>query len=147
MGSCNTDSNQTKHIVKMFVTSTATAVIFHFFTAAPADQSSSASSVSSKITYPWWILLSSSLAVVLIVVSIYLTRTRTKTVVHDRSDIEAVLRVDGVENSDVVGYVAFTGSETVGYVTDVGNNPEIELAENHSAAAGGWVSQKLEGLP
>merc|ERR1712121_100557 len=151
MGSCNTDSNQTKHIVKMFVTSgtlnVATAVIFHLFTAALADQSSSASSASTKITYPWWILLSSSVAVVLIVVSIYLTRTRTKTVVHDRSDIEAVLRVDGVENSDVVGYVAFTGSETVGYVTDVGNNPEIELAEKHSAAAGRWVSQKLEGLP
>merc|ERR1712038_1382756 len=151
MGSCNTDSNQTKHIVKMFVTSTATAVIFHLFTAVLADQSSSASSTNStKITYPWWLLLSSSVAVVLIVVSIYLTRTRTrsKTVVHDRSDIEAVLRVDGVENNDVVGYVAFTGSETVGYVTDVGNNPEIELAEKHSAAATrGWVCQKLEGLP
>merc|ERR1712038_1277760 len=140
----------TRHIVKMFVTSTATAVIFHMFTAVLADQSSSASSANStKITYPWWLLLSSSVAVVLIVVSIYLTRTRTstKTVVHDRSDIEAVLRADGVENSDVVGYVAFTGCETVGYVTDVGNNPEIELAEKHSAAAGGWVSQKLEGLP
>merc|ERR1712001_151323 len=130
MGSCNTDSNQTKHIVRMFVTSTATPIS------------------STKITYPWWLLLSSAVAVVLIVVSIYLTRIRTRTVVfHDRSDIEAVLRVDGVENSDVVGYVAFTGSETVGYVTDVGNNPEIELAEKQSAAAGGWVSQKLEGLP
>merc|ERR1712165_118323 len=146
MGSC-TDSNQTKHIVRMFVTSTATtAVIFHLFTAVLADQSSA----STKITYPWWLLLSSSVAVVLIVVSIYLTRTRTrtKTVVHDRSDIEAVLRVDGVENNDVVGYVAFTGSETVGYVTDVGNNPEIELAEKHPVTATrGWVSQKLEGLP
>merc|ERR1712228_149972 len=141
MGSCNTDSNQTKHIVKMFVT----AVIFHLFTAVLADQSSSA---STKITYPWWLLLSSSVAVVLIVVSIYLTRTRTKTVVFDRSDIEAVLRVDGVENNDVVGYVAFTGSETVGYVTDVGNNPEIELAEKHPVTATrGWASQKLEGLP
>merc|ERR1712228_1039206 len=138
-----TDSNQTKHIVKMFVTSAATAVIFHLFTAVLADQSSA----STKITYPWWLLLSSSVAAILIVVSIYLTRTRTRTVVHDRSDIEAVLRVDGVENNDVVGYVAFTGSETVGYVTDVGNNPEIELAEKHPAAAGGWVSQKLEGLP
>merc|ERR1712228_1132776 len=138
-----TDSNQTKHIVKMFVTSAATAVIFHLFTAVLADQSSA----STKITYPWWLLLSSSVVAILIVVSIYLTRTRTKTVVHDRSDIEAVLRADGVENSDVVGYVAFTGCETVGYVTDVGNNPEIELAEKHSAAAGGWVSQKLEGLP
>merc|ERR1712038_1954526 len=148
MGSCNTDSNQTKHIVKMFVTSTATALIFHLFTVVLADQSSQASPTSTtKITYPWWLLLSSSVAVVLIVVSIYLTRTRTKTVVHDRSDIEAVLRADGVENSDVVGYVAFTGCETVGYVTDVGNNPEIELAEKHSAAAGEWVSQKLEGLP
>merc|ERR1712087_836462 len=145
MGNCNTDSNQTKHIVKMFVTSTATAVIFHLFTAVLADQSSSASSSS---TYPWWLLLSSSLAVVLIVVSIYLTRIRTKTVVFDRSNIEAVLRVDGVENNDVVGYVAFTGSETVGYVTDVGNNPEIELAEKHQVTATrGWVSQKLEGLP
>merc|ERR1712228_846277 len=143
MGSCNTDSNQTKHIVKMFVT----AVIFHLFTAVLADQSSSA---STKITYPWWLLLSSSVAVVLIVVSIYLTRTRTrtKTVVHDRSDIEAVLRVDGVENNDVVGYVAFTGREMVGYVTDVGNNPEIELAEKHPVTATrGWASQKLEGLP
>merc|ERR1712038_340193 len=150
MGSCNTDSNQTKHIVKMFVTSATTAVIFHLFTAVLADQSSSASSASTKITYPWWLLLSSSVAVVLIVVSIYLTRTwtRTKTVVHDRSDIEAVLWVDGVENNDVVGYVAFTGSETVGYVTDVGNNPEIELAEKHPVSATrGWVSQKLEGLP
>merc|ERR1712038_2239942 len=148
MGSCNTDSNQTKHIVRMFVTSTATAVIFHLFTAVLADQSSSASSTSTKITYPWWLLLSSAVAVVLIVVSIYLTRIRTKTVVHDRSDIEAVLRVDGVENNDVVGYVAFTGSETVGYVTDVGNNPEIELAEKHPVSATrGWVSQKLEGLP
>merc|ERR1712038_1177634 len=144
MGSCNTDSNQTKHIVKMFVTSTVTAVIFPLFTAVLADQSSA----STKITYPWWLLLSSSVAVVLIVVSIYLTRTRTKTVVHDFSDIEAVLRVDGVENNDVVGYVAFTGSETVGYVTDVGNNPEIELAEKHPVSATrGWVSQKLEGLP
>merc|ERR1711923_37012 len=152
MGSCNADSNQTKHIVKMFVTSgtlkVATAVLFHMSTAALADQSSPASlTSSSSITYPWWLLLSSSVALVLIVVSIYLTRTRTKTVVHDRSDIEAILRADGVENSDVVGYVAFTGCETVGYVTDVGNNPEIELAEKHSAAAGGWVSQKLEGLP
>merc|ERR1712061_92608 len=146
MGSCNTDSNQTKHIVRMFVTSTATAVIFHLFTAVLADQSSA----STKITYPWWLLLSSSVAVILIVVSIYLTRTRTrtKTVVHDWSDIEAVLRVDGVENNDVVGYVAFTGSETVGYVTDVGNNPEIELVEKHPVTATrGWVSQKLEGLP
>merc|ERR1711997_1018079 len=91
---------------------------------------------------PWWLLLSSSVAVVLIVVSIYLTRTRTKTVVHDRSNIAAVLRVDGVENNDVIGYVAFTGSETVGYVTDVGNNPEIELVEKHPVTAtGGWVSQ------
>merc|ERR1711936_318939 len=141
----NTDSNQTKHIVRMFVT----AVIFPLFTAVLADQSSSASSTNStKITYPWWLLLSSSVAVVLIVVSIYLTRTRTKTVVHDRSDIEAVLRVDGVENNDVVGYVAFTGCETVGYVTDVGNNPEIELAEKHPVTAiRGWASQKLEGLP
>merc|ERR1712001_770111 len=130
MGSCNTDSNQTKHIVRMFVTSTATPIS------------------STKITYPWWLLLSSAVAVVLIVVSIYLTRIRTKTVVFDRSDIEAVLRVDGVENNDVVGYVAFTGSETVGYVTDVGNNPEIELAEKHPVTATrGWVSQKLEGLP
>merc|ERR1712038_186253 len=147
MGSCNTDSNQTKHIVRMFVT----AVIFHLFTAVLADQSSSASPTNStKITYPWWLLLSSSVAVVLIVVSIYLTRTRTrsKTVVHDCSDIEAVLRVDGVENNDVVGYVAFTGSETVGYVTDVGNNPEIELVEKHPVTATrGWASQKLEGLP
>merc|ERR1712184_33576 len=148
MGNCNTDSNQTKHIVKMFVTSTVTAVIFNLFTAVLADQSSPASSSSTKITYPWWLLLSSSVAVVLIVVSIYLTRTRTKTVFHDRSDIEAVLRVDGVENNDVVGYVAFTGSETVGYVTDVGNNPEIELVEKHPVTATrGWVSQKLEGLP
>merc|ERR1712038_1229549 len=150
MGSCNADSNQTKHIVKMFVTSgtlqVASAVLFHMFTAALADQSSPASlTSSSSITYPWWLLLSGSVALVLIVVSIYLTRTRT--VVHDWSDIEAVLRADGVENSDVVGYVAFTGCETVGFVTDVGNNPEIELAEKHSAAAGGWVSQKLEGLP
>merc|ERR1711994_717452 len=146
----NTDNNQTKHIVKMFVTSTVTAVIFHLFTAVLADQSSSASSASTKVTYPLWLLLSSSVAVILIVVSIYLTRTRTrtKTVVHDRSDIEAVLRVDGVENNDVVGYVAFTGSETVGYVTDVGNNPEIELVEKHPVTATrGWVSQKLEGLP
>merc|ERR1712165_100241 len=139
----------TRQIVKMFVTSAATAVIFPLFTVVLADQSSQASPTSTtKITYPWWLLLSSSVAVVLIVVSIYLTRTRTKTVVHDRSDIEAVLRVDGVENSDVVGYVAFTGSETVGYVTDVGNNPEIELAEKHPVTATrGWVSQKLEGLP
>merc|ERR1712038_842833 len=114
MGSCNADSNQTKHIVKMFVTSgtlkVATAVLFHLFTAVLADQSSPASlTSSSSMTYPWWLLLSSSVALVLIVVSIYLTRTRTrtKTVVHDRSDIEAVLRADGVENSDVVGYVAF----------------------------------------
>merc|ERR1712038_859071 len=152
MGSCNADSNQTKHIVKMFATSgtlkVATAVLFHLFTAVLADQSSPASlTSSSSMTYPWWLLLSSSVALVLIVVSIYLTRTRTRTVVHDRSDMEAVLRADGVENSDVVGYVAFTGCETVGYVTDVGNNPEIELAEKQSAAAGGWVSQKLEGLP
>merc|ERR1711992_438152 len=133
----------TRHIVRMFVTSAVTALIFHLFTAVLADQSSA----STKITYPWWLLLSSSVAAILIVVSIYLTRTRTKTVVHDRSDIEAVLRVDGVENSDVVGYVAFTGCETVGYVTDVGNNPEIELEEKHSAVAGGWISQKLEGLP
>merc|ERR1712080_392290 len=154
MGSCNVDSNQTTHIVKMFVTSwtlkVASAVLFHMFTAVLADQSSPASlTSSSSMTYPWWLLLSSSVALVLIVVSIYLTRTRTraKTVVHDWSDIEAVLRADGVENSDVVGYVAFTGYETVGYVTDVGNNPEIELAEKQSAAAGGWVSQKLEVLP
>merc|ERR1712038_1631689 len=152
MGSCNAENNQTKHIVKMFVTSgtlkVATAVLFHMFTTVLADQSSPASlTSSSSITYPWWLLLSSSVALVLIVVSIYLTRTRTRIVVHDRSDIEAVLRADGVENSDVVGYVAFTGCETVGYVTDVGNNPEIELAEKQSAAAGGWVSQKLEGLP
>merc|ERR1711994_307039 len=152
MGSCNADSNQTKHIVKMFVASgtlkVASAVLFHMFTAALADQSSPASlTINTSMTYPWWLLLSSSVALVLIVVSIYLTRTRTETVVHDRSDIEAVLRADGIENSDVVGYVAFTGCETVGYVTDVGNNPEIELAEKHSAAAGGWVSQKLEGLP
>merc|ERR1711997_1323500 len=152
MGSCNADSNQTKHIVKMFVTSgtlkVATAVLFHLFTAVLADQSSPASLTSrSSMTYPWWLLLSSSVALVLTVVSIYLTRTKAKTVVHDRSDIEAVLRADGVEDSDVVGYVAFTGCETVGYVTDVGNNPEIELAEKHSAVAGGWVSQKLEGLP
>merc|ERR1712018_53848 len=137
----------------MFVTSgtlkvATAAVLFHMFTAALADQSSPASlTSSSSITYPWWLLLSSSVALVLIVVSIYLTRTRTKTVIHDRSDIEAVLRADGVENSDVVGYVAFTGCETVGHVTDVGNNPEIELAEKHPAAARGWVSQKLEGLP
>merc|ERR1711994_975483 len=134
----------TRHIVKMFVTSAVTAVIFPLFTAVLADQSSSASSTNStKITYPWWLLLSSSVAVVLIVVSIYLTRTRTrsKTVVHDRSDIEAVLRVDGVENNDVVGYVAFTGSETVGYVTDVGNNPEIELVEKPPVTATrGWAS-------
>merc|ERR1712165_504745 len=154
MGSCNADSNQTKHIVKMFVTSgtlkVASAVLFHMFTTVLADQSSPASLTSStSITYPWWLLLSSSVALVLIVVSIYLTRTRTRTrtVVHDRSDIEAVLRADGVENSDVVGYVAFTGCEKVGYVTDVGNNSEIELAEKQSAVAGGWVSQKLEGLP
>merc|ERR1711994_798717 len=139
----------TRHIVKMFVTSAVTAVIFPLFTAVLADQSSQASpTASTKITYPWWLLLSSSVAVVLIVVSIYLTRTRTKTVVHDRSDIEAVLRVDGVENNDVVGYVAFTGSETFGYVTDVGNNPEIELVEKHPVTATrGWASQKLEGLP
>ena len=132
----------------MFVTSGTLTVIFHLFTSVLADQSSPGST-STKITYPWWLLLSSSVALVLIVVSIYLTRarSRTKSVVHDRSDIEDVLRVDGVRNSDVVGYVAFAGSETVGYVTDVGNNPEIELAEKHSAAAGGWVSQKLEGLP
>merc|ERR1712184_161860 len=112
------DSNQTKHIVKMFVTSgtlkVASAVLFHMFTTVLADESSPASlTSSSSITYPWWLLLSSSVALVLIVVSIYLTRTRTKTVVHDRSDIEAILRAGGVENSDVVGYVAFTGSETV----------------------------------
>merc|ERR1711944_93535 len=152
MGSCNADSNQTKHIVKMFVASgtlkVASVVLFHMLTTVLADQSSPASLTSStSMTYPWWLLLSSSVALVLIVVSIYLTRTRAKTVVHDWSDIEAVLRADGVENSDVVGYVAFTGYETVGYVTDVGNNPEIELAEKQSAAAGGWVSQKLEGLP
>merc|ERR1712083_708177 len=137
---------------KMFVTSgtlkVASAILFHMFTAVLADESSPASiTSSSSITYPWWLLLSSSVALVLIVVSIYLTRTRTRTVVHDRSDIEAVLRADGVENSDVVGYVAFTGCETVGYVTDVGNNPEIELAEKHQAPVGRWVSQKLEGLP
>ena len=53
----------------------ASAVLFHMLTAVLGDQSSPASlTSSSSITYPWWLLLSSSVALVLIVVSIYLTR-------------------------------------------------------------------------